>query len=160
MIESSAYDTFTLFVYGSLKRGFPNHEAFCEGAVRVEEARVRGWLYHLPFGFPAIVVPPESIHATGTADPASDVLTQQRHEPDLQRTSGGPLVTGEIFTFENPHHRLPELDRLEGFNPGSRSLYHRVLVPATAEGGPLLAWAYAIEAPAGTHLPDGHWPGP
>jgi hypothetical protein len=41
-----------------------------------------------------------------------------------------------VFTFDDPETRLPPLDRLEGFRPGGRSLYRRVLVET---GG---CWVY------------------
>jgi hypothetical protein len=57
-----------VFVYGTLKRGQRNHERFCQGALAVREATVRGQLYDLPFGFPALVVPKEDVQAAGTTD--------------------------------------------------------------------------------------------
>ena len=64
----------TMFFYGTLKRGERNHDRYCGGALRVEEGAVRGELYELPFfGYPALVVPEESIRALGTGDFAGDV---------------------------------------------------------------------------------------
>jgi gamma-glutamylcyclotransferase (GGCT)/AIG2-like uncharacterized protein YtfP len=34
----------TMFFYGTLKRGNANHDLFCQGYLRVEEASVRGQL--------------------------------------------------------------------------------------------------------------------
>ncbi|MDQ3638066.1 MAG: gamma-glutamylcyclotransferase, partial [Actinomycetota bacterium] len=65
-----------VFVYGTLKRGQRNHERFCRGVLAVREATVRGRLYDLPFGFPALVVPKEDVWATGTADYRADVEAQ------------------------------------------------------------------------------------
>ena len=62
-----------MFFYGTLKRGGRNHERYCGGASRVEGGAVRGELYDLPlFGYPALVVPEESIRAFGTGDFAGD----------------------------------------------------------------------------------------
>ncbi|MCA1848734.1 MAG: gamma-glutamylcyclotransferase, partial [Actinobacteria bacterium] len=66
-----------MFFYGTLKRGHANHDLFCRGYLRVEEATVRGRLYDLPSGYPALVVPEEDVHATGTADPLEDASEQQ-----------------------------------------------------------------------------------
>jgi gamma-glutamylcyclotransferase (GGCT)/AIG2-like uncharacterized protein YtfP len=104
-------------------------------------------------------VPKEDIRAIGTADPFYDA-SEQRH---LDRTGAyrpdDTLVSGELFTFDDPEERLPALDRLEGFDPGRPSLYRRVLIPAETSGGTgVLAWVYVIEEPSGAHLPGGRWP--
>jgi gamma-glutamylcyclotransferase (GGCT)/AIG2-like uncharacterized protein YtfP len=105
------------------------------------------------------VVPEEDVRAVGTADPIHDSSEQQRlgrtevHRPD------GTLVSGELFTFDDPEERLLALDRLEGFDPGGPSPYRRVLIPAETSGGAgVLAWAYVTEDSSGTHLPGGRWP--
>lgn len=153
-----AHNTLAIFVYGTLKRGFENHERFCEGALQIEEAAVNGHLYDLPFGFPALVVSDEDIHAIGTPDATMDTAVQ--HKPNQPATAPlreNPRVFGELLVFDDPEDRLPKLDRLEGFEPNGRSLYRRVLVGAETPTRTLLAWAYAIEEPAGTHLPGGFW---
>ena len=160
MEQGSSGELFALFVYGTLKCGFENHDAFCKGALRIEEATVGGELYDLPFGFPALVVPRDTIRGTGTANPIQDVATQRR----LNRTASapprdvGPRAFGELLTLDDPDVRLPKLDQLEGFTPGSQSLYQRVLVPVETASHSLLAWAYATGKPTGTRLPDGRWP--
>jgi gamma-glutamylcyclotransferase (GGCT)/AIG2-like uncharacterized protein YtfP len=148
-----------MFFYGTLKRGHANHDLYCQGYLRAEKATVRGQLYDLPSGYPALVVPEQDVRATGTADPLEDASGQQRlaqrevHRPD------GTLVSGELLTFDDPEERLPVLDRLEGFDPTVPSLYRRVLIPAETSGGEgVLAWAYVIEGSSGTYLPGGSWP--
>jgi gamma-glutamylcyclotransferase (GGCT)/AIG2-like uncharacterized protein YtfP len=149
----------TLFFYGTLKRGHVNHDRFCRGYLRVEEATVRGRLYDLPFGYPALVVPEEDIRAVGTADPIRDVSEQRRLDRAEAYRPDGALVVGEVFVFDDPEERLPALDRLEGFDPGGPSPYRRVLIPAETSGGDgILAWAYVTEGSSGTHLPGGRWP--
>ena len=150
-----------IFVYGTLKRGQSNHERFCRGLVSAREVTVRGHLYDLPFGFPALVVPEANVRATGTTDYLADAEEQHR-------TQAGPLapspdwdsVHGELLTFDDPGERLPVLDGLEGFRPGERSFYNRILIPAVlAETGEsVLAWAYVVESTSGMYLPDGRWP--
>ena len=44
-----------LFVYGTLKRGYGNHDRFCQGVLEIREAQVRGRLYEGP-GFPVLEV--------------------------------------------------------------------------------------------------------
>ncbi len=149
-----------MFFYGTLKRGERNHERFCGGAMSVEEGAVRGDVYDLPFGYPALVVPGESIHAIGTGDFARDAKEQRRLGRWPVPLLEGPRVFGEIFAFDDPESHLPALDRLEGFDPADASShYRRVLLPVeTNEGSVLLAWAYAVEESAGSHLPRGKWP--
>ena len=83
-LETSQPDTKTpgaslrLFVYGTLKQGYWNHERFCRGVLSVEEAVVRGRLYELPSGIPVLEVPEADVLAYGTADPLADVATQAR----------------------------------------------------------------------------------
>ena len=149
-----------MFFYGTLKRGHANHDRFCRGYLRVEEARTRGWLYDLPFGYPALVIDEEDVRAVGTADPASDASEQRSLGLTGARLLDGPRVSGELFAFSDPEERLPALDLLEGFDPAGRSsLYRRVLIPVETSGGAgLLAWAYAVERSSGVHLPGGRWP--
>jgi gamma-glutamylcyclotransferase (GGCT)/AIG2-like uncharacterized protein YtfP len=150
-----------LFFYGTLKRGHANHERFCGGYLRIEEATARGRLYELPYGYPALVVPEEDVRAVGTADPVSDVREQRRLGNRCWPPPEGPPVFGELCSFADPAERLPALDRLEGFDPGGgQSLYQRVLLPVeTREGTLRLAWTYVVmQEPPGTYLPAGRWP--
>ena len=147
-----------MFFYGTLKRGHANHDLFCRGYLRAEEATVRGRLYDLPSGYPALVVPEEDVRATGTADPLEDASEQQLGHEGAHRPEG-TLVSGELLTFDDPEERLPALDRLEGYDPAGPSLYRRVLIPAETSGGEgVLAWAYVNEGTSGTYLPGGSWP--
>ena len=143
-----------LLVYGTLKRGFANHDRYCRGAVDIRPARVVGRLYDLG-SFPALEVPDDTILAHGTADPAADVATQARFEggppqhPELLEKAytrpGWPLVHGELMIFDDPNDRLPRLDRLEGFYPGEPGLYRRVLVSVSVFTAMTPAWAYVTD---------------
>ena len=148
-----------MFFYGTLKRGHANHDLYCRGYLRGEEATVRGRLYDLPSGYPALVVPEEDVRAIGTADPTGDASTQQQLAHEKVYRPDGTLISGELLTFDDPEERLPALDRLEGFDPPRPSLYRRVLLPAETSGGDgVLAWAYAIERASGIYLRGGSWP--
>ena len=150
-----------VFVYGTLKRGQANHERFCRGLLSAREATVRGRLYDLPFGFPALVVPGEDVYATGTTDYLADAAEQHntRAKP-LAPLPDRDLVHGELLTFDDPVERLPALDSLEGFRPAENSFYRRILITAVLEktGEGVLSWVYAIESPSGVYLPGGRWP--
>lgn len=139
----------TLLVYGTLKRGFPNHERFCRNAIDIQPATVWGRLYDLG-AYPALEVPEESILAYGTADPLADAATQARyaaHVPacasDAPPAGDWDLIHGELITFPDPALDLPPLDRLEGYRSVADSFYRRVLVPVQTNGGlPFPAWLY------------------
>jgi len=153
----------TLFVYGTPKRGCWNHDRFCRGVLDVQEAVVRGRLYEMPSGIPVLQVPEEDIIAHGTADPLADVATQAHLAghlasylepmPESAAAGGWGPVYGELLTFDlpapsearqagDPSTRLPVIDRLEGFHPGGRNLYRRVLVPVHALESIVSAWLY------------------
>ena len=146
----------TLFVYGTLKRGYSNHEEYCRGVLAVEEALVRGCLYIRPDRIPFLEVPEGDVLATGTADSAADAVTQEclardiepwllAESPPVPPLSGRGVVYGELLEFDDPETRLPAIDRLEGFRPGGRSLYRRVLVPVRVKESFTVAWTYAVE---------------
>ncbi|MGI9050010.1 MAG: gamma-glutamylcyclotransferase family protein [Rubrobacteraceae bacterium] len=152
----------TVFVYGTLKRSFENHDLFCRDALYAGEAVVRGRLYDLPDGYPGLVVPGESILATGTGDSWADAATQDRLNgttttiPEIQAGEWDE-VQGEVLAFGDPGSRLPPLDRLEGFDPNAPSLYQRVLLPVRTSGSSITAWTYVVGAPSGVYLPGGRW---
>ena len=162
-------DLLKLFVYGTLKRGHWNHDAFCEGVLEIREAEVRGRLYEGP-GFPILEVPEEDILAYGTANPSADVATQARLAdwvgsnprplPESATAGAWGPVYGELFTFDDPESRLPAIDRLEGFRPGGSSLYRRVLIAAAVNGPAELAWVYTVETTAikRRRIVSGCWP--
>ncbi|MBM9612910.1 gamma-glutamylcyclotransferase [Desulfobulbus rhabdoformis] len=81
---------FRLFVYGTLKRGFRNHDRFCRGVLDIREAVVRGRLYEMHSGIPVLQVPDEDILAHG----ASDALADVGHTGAPFRTVGLILRTG------------------------------------------------------------------
>ncbi len=147
-----------MFFYGTLKRGHANHDRYGGDYLGVEEAAVRGRLYDLPFGFPALVVPEEDVRAVGTADYTGDARKNGEAVDTETWASDVPRVFGELFVFDDPGDRLPALDSLEGFVPDRPGFYRRVLVPVAAKDRTVLAWAYAVERPSGTHLPGGRWP--
>jgi gamma-glutamylcyclotransferase (GGCT)/AIG2-like uncharacterized protein YtfP len=152
-----------VFVYGTLKRGQRNHERFCREALAVREATVRGRLYNLPYGFPALVVPKVDVQATGTTDYLFDARARSQAQTGPQEVfPDWDMVYGELLTFDDPEKRLPDLDALEGFHPGKSGFYRRVLVPTTlaATGTVIFAWTYAIESASGVYLPGGRWPAP
>jgi len=150
-----------VFVYGTLKTGQSNHGRFCRGLLSAREANVRGRLYELTFGFPSLVVPEEDVLTTGTTNYLADAEEQHRTRAGLLTPlPGWGLVRGELLTFDDPGQRLPTLDTLEGFRPGEKSFYSRILVPAALveTGETILVWTYTAKPTSGVYLPDGRWP--
>ena len=141
----------TLFTYGTLKTGYWNHNTFCQNAVSVEAATVRGRLYELPSGIPVLEVPAQDIIAHGSADVLGDIAMQQRLLASIPGylECGGERwedISGELITLPNPVITLPPIDRLEGFNPDGASLYIRVLVPVrTSDECVTTAWCYVAD---------------
>ena len=120
---------------------------------------MRGRLYDLPSGYPALRVPDVDVFAVGTADPSMDASLQHELNQGEARRPDGTIVYGELITFDDPEARLTALDRLEGFDPRGPTLYRRVLVPAETSGGAcVLAWAYVTHGSSGARLPGGRWP--
>jgi hypothetical protein len=105
-----------LFVYGTVKRGYWNHDRFCRGVLDIQEAKVRSRLYEMSSGIPVLQVPDKDILAHGTADPLADVAKQARFsdqmasylEPIPESATGGDWapVYGELLTFDDPEFRL------------------------------------------------------
>ena len=163
--DTTATPTITLFVYGTLKRGFWNHDRFCRNAIDIKPATTWGRLYQLPAGYPALEVPESAILAHGAADPLADAATQARlaaqapqHAADRPPSGDWNLIHGELITFPDPLRDLPPIDRLEGFRPGECSMYRRVMVMAErghAEACP--TWTYAMAPSSGFIRLDGEW---
>ncbi len=154
----------TLFVYGTLKRGQWNHDRFCRNAVDIRPATIVGRLYQLPAGFPAVVIPEESILAHGTADPAADARTQaefaERGVAMPETTGDWDMVHGELVTFPHPERDLPPIDRLEGFRPGWGGLYRRALVAVQADDDVGTVWVYHMPGMrSGRRCSGGCWDG-
>ena len=139
---------FRLFVYGTLKRGYWNHEAYCGKAISIDPATVRGRLYEFPYGIPVLEVPWCDIIAHGSADIAGDVSLQQRLIADQREYTESDhavwrQISGELITLPSPVITVPPIDRLEGFHPGGASLYIRVLVPVKlSDERVTAAWCY------------------
>jgi len=94
--------------------GFWNHDRYCRDALTIEPAVTTGWLYHLPYGFPAMF-----------------------DAPDGQ-------VFGEVMTFPDIEKTLEALDNLEGYHPAGRCHYLRITKQITllGDGRTVSAWVY------------------
>ena len=156
----------TLFVYGTLKRGYWNHDHFCRGALDIQEAMVLGRLYELPSGIPVLQAPKKSILAVGTKDISADMSVQEQQSSQhaiqhWKAPEAGEVVCGEMLIFDDPAQRIPPIDRLEGFRPGYMSMYRRVLVPVFTGQEITAAWVYIADSEeiirSCRHLTGGRW---
>lgn len=138
---------FRVFVYGTLKRGFSNHEYFCRGVTGIEEAVIYGRLYALNAQIPALAIPETSVLAHGSLAYAGECQRQWDVVVDREQaasTDTWRMIHGEVLTFTEPE-RLARLDQLEGFHPPGACLYHRVLAPVRLQSGEwLAAWVYTV----------------
>ena len=158
--EDSPETILRLFVYGTLKRGYWNHQRFCAQARSTEPAVVWGRLYHLHAGFPALEVPEGLILDRGSVDPQTDARRQQEiGTPRFGRPTGDwDLIYGELVTFTAPQRDLPPIDRLEGFRPGGHSRYQRVMVAVLCGRTSITAWTYRMpRIDTGNRLGTGVW---
>jgi gamma-glutamylcyclotransferase (GGCT)/AIG2-like uncharacterized protein YtfP len=176
-MESVLESPLRIFVYGSLKRGYRNHEAYCAGYESCCTATVVGKLYRQADGYPMLVVPQQTIVLPATSELRIDAERLARYESTITPASvrtleslavhnlelGWQNIRGEIYQWPaDPAANgeiLGRLDRLEDFHPatdlvgtGSSSLYHRVVVLAHCATGVELVWTYI--APQGV-LPPG-----
>jgi gamma-glutamylcyclotransferase (GGCT)/AIG2-like uncharacterized protein YtfP len=140
-----------LFVYGTLKKGFPNHERFFPRCVGLEAASMAGNLFASTPFFPVMEIPPENVLMVGSLDVLADLRAASLSRPGARKPKGPRerarygRVLGEVIAVEEPVSVIKSLDILEGFEPGGRSLYKRVLTLAETESGTVVAWAYVNE---------------
>jgi gamma-glutamylcyclotransferase (GGCT)/AIG2-like uncharacterized protein YtfP len=151
-----------MFVYGTLKRGYCNHDLFCRDVVSIENVTVRGRLYELPSGIPVLEVPKEDILAVGTTDPVADAgkwLPSGMHHALLDKADVSDdwlAIHGELMIFSDPADILPPIDCLEGYRPGFKGVYRRVLLPTkTSDGLIIPAWAYVKHTSVSKRRIDG-----
>jgi gamma-glutamylcyclotransferase (GGCT)/AIG2-like uncharacterized protein YtfP len=102
-----------VFVYGTLRRGGGNHQLIAEYVQSVHEAMVKGMLFHLPYGYPAMV--------------------------DGRGTVRGEIL--ELSNPETALTILDELEGYHG--PGQSNEYERITVTAvTADGNKYTCYTY------------------
>lgn len=136
---------FPLFVYGTLKQGFSNHDRHCKTAVKIQKAYTWGRVYELDAGYPALEVSETMIQAYGTSDFKLDAVNRGKRLHFEQPSGDWDMVEGELMYFSQPDIEIPPLDYLEHFNPdGECNLYHRVMLTFKTEDGLVNAWTYVI----------------
>lgn len=146
--------TWSLFVYGTLKRGLRYHDRFCGAMVTATAAVTVGRLYDTPYGYPMMTMPARYQWLQGSADLTRDMATRFTPAQFPAKPDAAEQVVGELLQLPCAPHILRDLDGLEDFVPQQPSLYQRVLAPVWPEhGAPQTAWLY-ITAP---HQIDADW---
>ncbi len=144
-----------VFVYGTLKPGHHNHDLYCQDALLLGPALVRGCLWQRPEGYPTLDVPPDDVLGWASGDLAADLTLRDRllaafqAEPEgdlrsclspeaiLAPRQGTSLVLGKLLHFPDTARAiaaLRDLDDLEDFDFGLPSMYCRVLLPVLRLG--------------------------
>ncbi len=130
----------TLFVYGTLLSGNRARTAYGHlFAGTARRAWTNGRLFHLPEGYPMLLLEPAEVP-----------------------------VQGEVVVLADPRAALPALDDYEGYDPATpeASLYVRQVVEVFTDDGAVEAWVYACPAflrddvvARGLLVEDGDWRG-
>ncbi len=127
-------ETDKVFVYGTLRRGFPLHEHLADDDVRfVGKGWILGRLYDLG-EFPGA----------------------------LPSRSPGDRIEGELYELANPQAQLEELDEVEEFDPDrpEQSLFVRRLADVEMQTGDTFkAWVYFLvrKPPDARLIPSGDY---
>ncbi|NJR64240.1 MAG: gamma-glutamylcyclotransferase [Leptolyngbyaceae cyanobacterium CRU_2_3] len=127
-----------LFVYGTLKPGESNYEAYCAGqAVEVQEAIAYGELFDLPFDYPAMTAGDRPVYGYILSFSNAAILDDL---DELEGYSSEPSLTPNEYEREEI-----EVFSLDGRSLGSAWVYLMSVEQAIEIGGILLA--------------DGRWTG-
>jgi len=107
-----------LFVYGTLKKGFGNHNFYCNGAT-IENAILYGKLYQSG-GLPYASVEFEDFECIATLKNEEDYKLQEDLQLEVKNGflfnsfQNTDCIKGELITFDN-WEMISKLDALEGF---------------------------------------------
>jgi gamma-glutamylcyclotransferase (GGCT)/AIG2-like uncharacterized protein YtfP len=150
----------SIFVYGTLKKGYCNHSFFLSEAKRIQKAFTWGRLFGLIQGFPALVTSSDLILTEGGFDLQADL--EIKHETPsypVEKPEGDwDQVYGELVELPRPYFHMKKLDRLEGFVHPGPCLYKRVIVPVISREKCTSAWTYVMEdVPEGKRVKGGVW---
>jgi len=143
--------SFRLFVYGTLKKGFGNHDYYCKGAT-VETAMVQGKLYQKG-SLPYASIEYENYECIASKKNEKDFAIQEELQSEVENGflfnafRDSECIKGELITFEN-WEMVSKLDSLEGFfsiNEPNLNHYTRVLTTCrTATNEEFSCWMYNV----------------
>ena len=95
-------DNDNLFVYGTLMRGFANHDKYLGPWVKaVLPARIRGELYHLPEGYPALLEGSRAVRGELIVVPGLDRIINAIDDlEDYYGPEGDSVYRREVMAVE------------------------------------------------------------
>ena len=142
--DLDTYEDLPVFVYGTLKSGFGNHNRFCKNAYSVQSATVNGTLYDV--GLPYLTIDKIHTFGAGSMDYKQDakLLAKLRFDLDQKTQNVEPInpVHGELICFDD-WNELYNLDSLEGFTgKGGYNHYNRVLTTCWIGNCEEACWVY------------------
>lgn len=142
-------DTFNLFVYGTLMRGFRSNLHFIPRDSEMLEGMITGNLYHYRAGFPMVEIFNNQKSIIGSYDYLRDIKEQNnlnRVEPEcLPFNLNYGRVYGELYKIPYDEEVLSALDSYEGFSPENETYYTRTLVPVQTSDKIIWAWVYNVK---------------
>ncbi|MEJ6481457.1 gamma-glutamylcyclotransferase [Nostoc punctiforme UO1] len=140
MVESNIKfsDLVRVFVYGTLKPGEANYKKYCAGkVVDVKRAFVKGKLFALPMGYPAMTLGNSKVYGYLLSFP-------------------NPKILNELDVLEN----------YQPFRQPAENLYNRQIIEVYEPQSLSLGWALVylmaleqVEQLGGLLQPDGWWSG-
>lgn len=109
----------TIFVYGTLMKGFHNYQRYCNDVSNIYDAETQGQLFHLKQGYPAVI-----------------------------KNKNG-IVHGQAMTFPNIEETLKQMDFLESYYPDDQanSQYIRIVTQIRLQGSDKETLAYMYVFP-------------
>lgn len=119
----------SLFVYGTLMPGQRQDQLLKPWVSNPRAAAVEGWLFALPAGYPALVLPDES--GTWPGSTPAPPWSPRRVPGVLLDVEGGEQIWEQIDAYEDCRPAEPET-----------SLYLRELRPVAVAGAHNHAWVY------------------
>lgn len=69
-------DSVFVFVYGTLRLGQSNHHRIANWVMEQKNATIQGGMYHLPYGYPAVVLGNGTVHGELVAFSDTDAALQ------------------------------------------------------------------------------------
>ncbi len=136
-------DTQFLFAYGTLMSGHPEHDRYCPKPVSVLKAEMPGRLFEIEDAYPILHIPQETVLLRATNDPIADWKQVHNEDGGKAWDRNANWIKGEILELPVGIKTFSKMDAWEGFEPGSNSVYERVIARAKiVEAKTVFCWVY------------------
>ncbi|MCH6255488.1 gamma-glutamylcyclotransferase [Puniceicoccaceae bacterium K14] len=144
-IGTTMQNNLLLFAYGTLRTTEPESKMFQHKLIESKPARIFGRLYQIQEGYPVLQIPNESVIAHASDYLLSDWMLNTEQTIDAKEPDAPSFawIQGELLTFPLEEDVLESMDAWEGFTPGKKSFYKRVITQAyTTDEMAHRCWAY------------------